>query len=119
MQNFLITLVINAIAVYAAAWFLDGVRIDGYLSAIITALLLGFANGYIRPVLRFISFPITLVTLGLFLLVINAAIVLLVDFFVDGFWVEGWLTAVIFSVILWLLNWLLSSVISASKKIGN
>ena len=95
---------INGLLVYLAAWLLPGVSVTGYGIAIIAGLLLGLVNFFIKPILTILTLPITILTLGLFLLIINAAMVLLVDWLVTGFEVSGWGWAILFSIILALLN---------------
>ncbi|MEK7256121.1 MAG: phage holin family protein [Bacteroidota bacterium] len=106
-MRFIIVLLLDALVVYFAADFLSGVTVSGYVEAIIVALLLALVNTFIKPILTFLTLPITILTLGLFLLVINGAMVLLVDWFLDGFAVDGLITAIIFSLIISLLNMLI------------
>ncbi len=103
-MNFLILLLINGIFVYAASAFLPGVAIGGYLDAIIVAFLLAIINTFIKPILTLLTLPITILTLGLFLLIINGAMVLLVDWLLSEFFVDGMFWAIIFSLILTLFN---------------
>ena len=107
MISTLVNLLISAIAVFAAAYLLPGVELDGFTAALITALVLGIANAVIRPILNFLAFPINLLTLGLFSLVINAAIVMLVAYLVPGFAVSGFLDALLFSILLSLISGLI------------
>ena len=79
---------------------MDGVSIENITSSIIVAIILGILNAILKPILVFLTFPITIVTLGLFLLAINAIIIMICDHFVEGFKVDGFLTALIFSIIL-------------------
>ena len=106
-MRFIIVLLLDALVVYFAADFLSGVTVSGYVEAIIVALLLALVNTFIKPILTFLTLPITILTLGLFLLVINGAMVLLVDWFLDGFAVDGLITAIIFSLIISRLNMLI------------
>lgn len=82
-----------------AAYLLPGVDIDGFLTAIILALVLAVLNAMVRPVLVFLTIPVTILTLGLFLLVINAVIILLASWLIDGFEVAGFLSALLFSIV--------------------
>ncbi|MCI5056662.1 MAG: phage holin family protein [Flavobacteriales bacterium] len=102
--------------VYLCAQNLSGISVDGYKSAVIATLVLTIVNMFIKPVLKFISFPITVITLGLFLLVINAMMVLLMDYFVGGFSVNGFWWAAIFSIIIAFSNSLLNKVLDDDKK---
>ncbi len=103
-MRFLVSLLINGLLVYFSAYLLSGVSIDGYLDAVIVALLLGVVNFLIKPILTLLTLPITILTLGLFLLVINGAMVLLVDWMFDGFYVDGWLWAIIFALVMAVFN---------------
>jgi putative membrane protein len=103
MRNFLAQLIITSIAAYITTWLLPGVELDGYLSAIILAALLGFLNGFVKPLLIILTIPFTLLTFGLFLIVINALIILIADYLMDGFHVNGFWQAFFFSFILTLI----------------
>ena len=81
------------------AYLLPGVAVDDYVSCLLVAVVLAFMNAIVKPVLTILTIPITIVTLGLFLLVINAILVFVTDFFVSGFAVSGFLTAILFSLI--------------------
>lgn len=80
---------LNGVAVMLTAYLLPGVTVKDYLTALIVALVLAIVNVIVKPILVLFTIPITVVTLGLFLLVINALMILLVDYFVDGFFVNG------------------------------
>ncbi len=103
-MRFIAIVLINGLLVYLAAWLLPSVSVTGYGIAIITGILLGLVNFFIKPILTILTLPITILTLGLFLLFINAAMVLLVDWLITGFEVRGWLSAILFSIILALMN---------------
>lgn len=109
-MRFIAVILINGLLVYLAAWLLPGVSVTGYGIAIITGLLLGLVNFFIKPVLTILTLPITILTLGLFLLIINAAMVLLVDWLVTGFEVQGWGWAILFTIILALMNLFVPSI---------
>jgi len=103
-MRFLIVLLINGLLVYATSQILSGVSTESYLIAVIVALLLGLVNTFVKPVLTLLTLPITILTLGLFLLFINGAMVLLVDWLLDGFEVDGWFWAIMFSLIMAVFN---------------
>ena len=84
-MNLILRLLLNAVAVFALANILTGVYVDGYISAIIVAIVLSILNLLVKPLLVVFTLPATILTLGLFLLVINAVIILLADKFIDGF----------------------------------
>lgn len=99
-MGFIIKLLLTAVAVVLSAYLLPGVNVDGFGTALIVALVLAVLNAIVRPILVILSLPITFLTLGLFLLVINALIILLTDALIPGFEVNGFLWALIFSLIL-------------------
>src|SRR5882757_1751808 len=98
MGKFFAKTVATALAVLFAAYILKGVHVDGTGTALIVALVLGLLNSFIKPILIILTIPITIFTLGLFLLVINILIVKWAADLVDGFSVDGWFTALIFSL---------------------
>lgn len=115
-MNLIIKLLLNAIAVVILAYVLSGVTVDGYLTAILVAVVLSILNVLVKPILIILTLPVTILTLGLFLLVINALIILLASHLINGFYVDGWLTAVIFSVLLSMLQSLLYTLFNDDKK---
>ncbi len=103
-MGFIIKLILTGVAAAIAAYILPGVTIDGLGSAILLALVLGILNAIVKPILVVLSLPITIITLGLFLLVINALIILLADYILAGFSVDGFIWALIFSFVLSILT---------------
>jgi len=100
-MKFIAQILISAIAVMVVQWLLPGVSVDNFfMTGIYVALALAFFNALVKPILVLLTLPATVVTLGLFLLVINAAIILLADWLVDGFYVSGFWSALFFSIIL-------------------
>ncbi len=110
-MKFLLRLILTAAAVLLLAEILPGVAVNNYVSAIIVALVLAILNTIVKPVLIILTLPATILTLGLFLLVINAAIILLADYFVSDFSVSGWFWALIFSVLLSVFQSILHSIL--------
>lgn len=104
----IIRFLLNGLAILLTAYILPGVSVTNYLTALIVAFFLAIANMVVKPILIILTIPITIFTLGLFLLVINAIIILLADYFVDGFNVDGFWWAFAFSVILSIFNSLFS-----------
>ena len=102
------SLIITAVAVFLTAQLLPGVTCEPWYAAILVAIVLGLINTFIKPIVKVLSLPINIVTLGLFSLVINAAMVMLCDYFVGAFSVDGFMSALIFSVVLAVVNWVLS-----------
>jgi len=110
--RWLITLAVNSAALLVADWLLRGIYISGFLSAVIAAVVLGAVNTLIRPVLLVVTLPLTAITLGLFIFVINAVTFTLAAFLVPGFHVYSfggafW-GAIITSLVSWVLNGLVN-----------
>lgn len=103
-MNFIIKLLLSGLAVVISSYVLPGVSVDSYFDAIVVAAILAILNVLVRPVLVILTIPITVFTLGLFLLVINAFLILMADYFIQGFQVDGFWWALIFSIILAIVN---------------
>jgi len=103
MQN-VINLLVNAISVFAAAYLLPGISVDNFFTAVVAAIVLAGLNFLIRPVLILLTLPITVITLGLFVFAVNALIVLLADYLIPGFAVNGFFWALLFSFLLSIIN---------------
>ncbi|HYF04265.1 MAG TPA: phage holin family protein [Patescibacteria group bacterium] len=103
----------NAAAVYATAYLVPGIHVNGFVSALIVALVLGLINITVKPILKLLSTPFILLTLGLFLLVINAVALLLADYFVDGLTIDGFLPAAIGSVVISIVSWIVGKILNA------
>lgn len=114
-MNWILKLLLTAVAVVVLAYVLPGVEVSGYLSAVIVAVVLAFLRLIVKPILVVLTFPVTVVTLGLFLLIINAVIILLADFFIGGFTVRNIWWALIFSLLLSFLQSILHSLVSEEK----
>lgn len=106
-MNFIIRLIISALAVMLTAWLLPGIHVDGFLTALVVALVLAILNIILKPILIILTIPITIFTFGLFLLVINALIILLAGNLIRGFYVDGFWWAFLFSIILTIISSLL------------
>jgi putative membrane protein len=115
-MGFILKLLVSSLAVFFGAYILDGVYLDGFPTAILVALLMGFMNAFLRPILIILTIPITLVTFGLFLLVINAAIILLADYALTGFTVDSFFTAVLFSIMVSVITWILEAIANPKTK---
>jgi len=112
----ILRLLLSAVAVVVLAKVLPGVSVDSYTTAIIVAVVLSVLNFLVKPVLVILTLPVTIITFGLFLVIINAIIILLVDYFISGFTVNGMLWAIVFSLLLSLLQSVLFSVLKEDKK---
>ncbi|WP_417370838.1 phage holin family protein [Gelidibacter japonicus] len=115
-MNLILRLLLTAVAVVILAKFLPGVEVAGFTSAIILAVVLALLDTIVKPILVILTLPITILTLGLFLLVINACIILLADEFMGGFEVNGFWIALLFSVLLSFLQSVLYSLLDKDKK---
>lgn len=103
----ILNLLVTALAAFLAAKFTPGVTIESYWSAILLAIVLALLDFFVKPVLQFISIPVTVLSLGLFLLVINALIIILASYIVSSFHVDGFWSALLFSVIFSVVSWVL------------
>ncbi len=110
-MNFILRILLTALAVVILAKLLPGVVVEDYLTAVIVAFVLAILNLLVKPILVIFTLPVTILTLGLFLLVINAVIIMLADAFVTGFGVSGFFIALIFSLLLSLFQSLLFSIL--------
>jgi putative membrane protein len=109
-MNFLVNLLISALAVVVCAFLLPGIAVDGFMNAIYVALVLSILNRVVKPILVLFTLPITVVTLGLFYLVINVLLVFLAAWIIgDGFQVSGFFAALFFSIALSVVNSILDS----------
>ena len=115
-MSLIVKLLLNAIAVFVLAEILNGVSVDNYMTSIIVAVVLSVLNVLVKPALVILTLPVTILTLGLFLFVINALIILLADKLIDGFRVDGIWTAILFSILLCILQSLLHSFLKTDKK---
>ncbi len=99
-MNFILRILFIAAIAYVLSMILTGVQIDNYITAIIFALVLAVLNAIVKPILIILTLPITIITLGLFLFVINALIIIIADYFIDGIRVDGFFWSLLFSLIL-------------------
>jgi putative membrane protein len=103
-MRILVQLILAAIAVLISAYLLPGVHVHSFFTALVIAGTLALLNMIVKPILVLLTIPITIVTLGLFLLVINAIIILIAEVFIPGFYVDGFWWAFLFSLILAIFN---------------
>jgi len=116
MSNYIIRLLLDAVAILAAAYLLPGVEIEGYWAAILVAFSLSILNSIVKPLMVIVTIPVTVFSLGLFLFVINAFMILLADWVVDEFMVDGFWYALLFSLVLTLFKSLLNGLFKDSSK---
>ncbi|MBD3616516.1 MAG: phage holin family protein [Gracilimonas sp.] len=98
---------LNSISVYATANLLKGVEIKNFWSAVFVAALLALINIFVKPILLILSLPITIITFGLFVWVINAALIMLVDALIEGFKVKNFGWALLFGMVMSIISWVL------------
>jgi putative membrane protein len=103
-MNLLLRILITAVLVMLIANFMPGVHVAGFVTALIVAVVLGLLNIFVKPIMVILTLPVTIVTLGLFLLVINALIILLCTYIVGGFSVDSFWIALFFSIVLSILQ---------------
>jgi len=112
----LLKLLISGIAVMFASWLLPGVDVTNFTNALLIAIVLAFLNTFLKPLLILFTIPITLFTLGLFLLVINALIIMLASNLIEGFYVNGFWSALFFSIILSITTSILEGLTRSDKN---
>lgn len=119
-MNFIVRILISTLAVLATNWLLPDsmVHVDNFTTAIIIALVLAFLNSVVKPIFVILTIPVTVLSMGLFLLVINAVIILLADYFIDGFKVGGFWAALIFSIVLTFINSIFNGIKKRDERRG-
>lgn len=107
--------IINALALLLVANIVPGFTVNSFFAALVAALILGLVNATIRPLLLLLTLPINILTLGLFTLVINALMILLVSSITKGFTVVDFKAAFLGGLVLWLISWFTSAVLNPKK----
>jgi len=102
--RFIARILVSGLVVLITSYLLPGVHLDNFITAVLVALVLAVLNAFVKPLLIILTLPITVFTLGLFLLVINAFLILLASHLVNGFQVDGFWWALLFSIILSLIS---------------
>ncbi len=110
-MRLLITWLINAVALFALPYLMQSIRVESFGAALVAALVLGLVNTLIRPILVLLTLPVTVLTLGLFIFVINALLFWLVANFVSGFQVTGFWAAFGGAILYSIISWALSSLL--------
>ena len=110
-MRFLLVWLLNTLALIAVAYVVPSITVSSFTSALVAALILGLVNTFIRPVLVLLTLPVTLVTLGLFILVINGLLFWFVGSFVKGFEVHGFWAGFIGAILFSLVSWLLQALV--------
>ena len=117
-MRILLLWIFNSMALIAVAYLLPGIKVDGFVSALIAALVLGLVNTLIRPLLVLLTLPITLLTLGFFILLINGFLFWFVGSVLKGFVVEGYWVAVLGAVLYSVFSWAMCTLLP-SKKVAS
>jgi putative membrane protein len=115
-MRFLARLVLNGLAIIIAAWLVPGIEITSPTSALIAGVILGFVNAIVRPVLFFLTLPLTLLTLGLFIFVLNAICFGLTAWLVPGFSVDGFLPAILGALLVSVVSWILNGLVVGRRE---
>ncbi len=109
-MDFLIRLIVSAVAVILSAYILPGVSVKSFWTALWVALILSLLNIFVTPIMVLLTIPITIITFGLFLFVINAIVILIASALISGFKVKGFGWALIYSIILTIMSYILEEV---------
>ncbi|PKO97704.1 MAG: hypothetical protein CVU14_09910 [Bacteroidetes bacterium HGW-Bacteroidetes-9] len=115
-MRFPLRMLLSTIAVMITSYILPGVKIDTFLTALVTALLIGLLNTIVKPLLILFTIPLTILTFGLFLMVINASIIMMASNLLRGFHVDGFWYALLFSIILSVITAVLESMVPSNTK---
>ncbi len=114
-MRLLLLWILNAVALLAVTYLLPAIQIEGFGSALLAALVLGFINTLVRPVLAILTLPITVLTLGIFYLVLNGLLFWLAGALLPGFEVAGFWAAVFGAILYGIIAWALSALVTTSR----
>jgi putative membrane protein len=114
-MRFLLRVLLNAVAVFLAAQLIPGIGVTGAGAALAAGLVLGLVNAVIRPVLILLTLPVTFLTLGLFIFVVNAICLGLAAWLVPGFTISGFWPALFGAIVISIISWLLSALLIDKK----
>lgn len=112
MAGFLVHWLVLAVALFLTTRLVGGVHVSSYSTLAVAALVIGFVNALVKPILVILSLPLTIVTLGLFYLVVNGACLMLAAALVPGFSINSWGSAIIGALVLSIIGWLLNLVVA-------
>jgi putative membrane protein len=115
-MHFLVRVLLNAVALLVAAWLVPGIQISGPAATILAGLLLGVVNALVRPVLLLLTLPFTLLTLGLFIFVVNAMCFALTAALVPGFRISGFTAALLGSIVVSIVSWVLNALVADTNE---
>jgi putative membrane protein len=111
MIKLLVVWLINALALVAVAYLMPSIEVSSFGAALVAALVLGLVNAFVRPILVLLTLPVTVLTLGLFIFVINGLLFWMVASFLEGFHVTGFWSSVLGAIVYSLISWLLSALV--------
>jgi len=118
-MKWIVKLFVNALAVILTAYLLPGVSVENFLTALLVAVVLALLNSFLKPILIILTIPVTIITFGLFLLVINAVIILLADDLIDAFHVNSFWWALLFSLVMSFFTSLFNRLDKDSRPTNN
>ncbi|MFP4474039.1 MAG: phage holin family protein [Desulfatibacillaceae bacterium] len=117
MPGLLIRWIVMTVAILATAFIMDGIVVTGFLPALFAAALLGILNAFLRPILLLLTLPINILTLGLFTLVINAVLLMMVSGVIGGFMVHGFWTALFGALLIGLASWAMNTLVTGGGQV--
>jgi putative membrane protein len=117
-MGFLVRVLVNTATIALAAAIVPGMRVDGVWPALLAGLVLGLVNALVRPVLVVLTLPLTVLTLGLFLLVLNGICLALTAWLVTGFDLDGFLPAVLGALVISVVSWILTAFVSDGGRLA-
>lgn len=116
MTRILLLWILNALALLALPYVLPSISVDSFVSALVAALVLGLVNASLRPILVILTLPVTLLTMGLFLFVVNGLLFWMVGSILAGFHVGGFWSGIFGAIVYSIISWLLTSLVGEGKK---
>lgn len=108
--------IISAFTIIIVSYIVPGIHVASFWSALLVALVLGLLNAVVRPIIILLTLPVTIITLGLFVFVINALLLLLVNAVIKGFTVDGFLPALLGAVVIWFIGWVVNTYVFERGK---
>jgi putative membrane protein len=115
-MSLLIRWAVNAAAIMATAWLLPQVDVADWKAALIAGLLLGFLNTFVRPVFKLLALPLTVITLGLFTLVINGVVLQILDWLMNGLTIDGFLWSIIAAIIISIITTIVNIILGTDDR---
>ena len=117
MKGLILRWLISTVSIILASYLVNGIRVSGFFSALFAAVVLGTLNAVFRPILILLTLPLTILTMGLFIFIINALMLVMASGIIPGFVVQGFWPAIFGSLIISIINWVLSMFINEQGKI--